>query len=151
LTHSNEVNFNATFSADGLKQKFSDMIDSDKLLTEAQKIELRKSALEGIDRINTTWKTNFEGDPIYQQLGIQSAYEAYDKAFTTTELKDLIAFYSSPLGMKTVTFLGSVRTDIEKSFLEKARPKLESVVTPLVDAETDALAKKIKEAEKSGK
>lgn len=152
LMKMNEVDFNMTFSADGLKTKFSDLIENDKQLAEAQKAELRRSATEAIERINLAWTTNFSGDSAaYQQIGIQSAYEICNKAFTDAELKDLIAFYSSPLGKKAVAFTASFRPDLEKAFLEKATEKMKGQVQPLIDAETDALAKKIKDAEKGGK
>lgn len=151
LTQMNEVNFNATFSADGLKEKFSEMIDNDTALTGPQKVELKKMASEAVARIGSKWKAQFEGDPVFQQMGIETAYEVYGKAFTDAELKELIAFYGSPLGKKTVAFLGSVKNEIEKTYVEKTRPKMESVVGPLIDAETDALSKMIRDAEKAGK
>ena len=151
LTKMNEPTVNAVFSADVLKKRFSDMIDNDKNLPEAQKVILRKWADDAVQRVGLKWKAQFESDPKFQELGIQSAIEVYDKAFTSAELKDLIAFYASPLGQKTVAFLGSVKSDIEKAFVDKTRTRMEGIVDPLINVEADALCKMIKDAEKSGK
>lgn len=151
LTKSNEIDFNITYSADGFKKKLVDMVDNDAVLTNAQKDQLHTEAAEVVLRVGNKWKDIFESDPEFRTFGIESAYEVYGKTFTEDELKELIAFYSSPLGKKTVAFFGTVKEDVERTYIERSRPKMESIIGPLVDAETTAFAKRITDMKKTGK
>ncbi len=150
LTRSNHIDLNITYSADGLKQKLTEMVDSATHLTNSQKIELRAEAGEIVKRIGLKWKNIYETDPDFQKFGVEAAYEVYSKAFTADELKELIAFYSSPLGKKTVAFFGEVKGDIERAYAERSRPKMESVIAQLVASETESFAKRINETGETG-
>ena len=134
-----EPTVNAVFSADGLKKRFSDMIENDKDLPEARKAELRKWADDAVQRVGLEWKEQFESDLKFQELGIQSAIEVYDKAFTSAELKDLIAILriTSRTKNRGLSRIGR-KSDIEKAFADRTRTRMEGILEPLINAEADA-------------
>ena len=149
LTRSNDVDLNITYSADGLKEKLTEMVDKNARLTETRKAGLRSEADEILKRIGLKWKDVFETDPEFKQLGVEAAYDVYAKAFTEDELKELIGFYSSPVGKKSVAFFASVKEEVERSYIERARPRMESIIAKLIASETESFAKHISDAERT--
>jgi hypothetical protein len=76
----------------------------------------------------------------------------YDRSFTENELQELIAFYRTPTGQKAAVFLPSVSSLVQKVFGEAIGPKLQSIIQPIIQAETEQLKQKVKDAKakKSG-
>jgi len=143
LTGADKVNTSINFSLDGIKESLSAMVEGDKELTDKQKQELRKSAAEAAAGIAKVADDFFANKSEITQLSEEVIYQIYDKAFTETELKEVIAFYRTPAGQKAVVFLPSLSSQVQKEFGEVIRVKLEKVIQPKIQRETEQLKQKI--------
>jgi hypothetical protein len=62
----------------------------------------------------------------------KAAYPIYDKYFTEEELRDLVAFYKTPTGQKSIQVMpGIVRESMEKAN-ELLGPKINELVDELM-------------------
>lgn len=119
------------------------LIEGDKNLTQAQKQELKKSTDEMAGRVNQR-NREFLQKLNLPQMVEDISYSLYDKYFTENELRDLIAFYKSPTGQKTISVMPSlmtdVMTDVQKAFL----PKMQEFIKQTTEAELAELKKQKK-------
>ncbi len=71
----------------------------------------------------------------------QISYALYDKYFTEGELKDLIAFYSSATGKKSIKVLPQLMAESMQRFSEIAMPKIQQLITEIAEEEMKHLSK----------
>jgi hypothetical protein len=57
----------------------------------------------------------------------------------------LIAFYRTPTGQKAAAFLPSLSSQVQKAFGEVIGPKLQNLIQPGIQTETEQLKQKIKD------
>jgi hypothetical protein len=69
----------------------------------------------------------------------ESVYTIYDKHFTEAELKDLVAFYSTPTGKKTIEMMPAIFADSMKASQEKLLPPLLKIVNEVLEEERKSL------------
>jgi hypothetical protein len=80
------------------------------------------------------------------ELSEKVIYQIYDKAFTESELNELVAFYRTPTGQKAASFLRSLSSQVQKEFGEVIQAKLNNVLQPAIQIEVEKLKQRIKEA-----
>lgn len=73
----------------------------------------------------------------------------YDKYFTESELKDLIAFYKSPTGTKVIEVMPNLFAESITRATEIMMPKITDIIRQLQKEETELAAKEIQAAVKT--
>lgn len=140
---------NITFSADvrsvNIEETFTKIIDSDNELTASQKGELKKEIVGIKERINKQLQTFFEDKAATRQLSETLSIEVYNKNFSESELREMIAFFKTPTGQKAVKFLFSVRTQLQNAFQEGLTKKVQELVGAKIQEEIKQLREKITE------
>lgn len=71
------------------------------------------------------------------------SYDLYDKYFTEAEIRDLVVFYKSPTGKKTIEVMQKMFTESMSSTLEAIKPKVLEIVTELVNEEAERAKKEL--------
>lgn len=145
LTGSQNINLSVNFTSADIEETFLARIEQDKELNNAQKKELKESVAQAKVRMDKQIQDFFADKAGIQQLSEETALSLYDKNFTETELRDLIVFYQTPVGKKSLLFLLSEKTKLANAFGEAFRQKLQDFTEPMVEKEQDLLEQKIKE------
>lgn len=114
-------------------------------LTQAERKNLEKQLIENY---NAQTK-NFQ-DRLMQKLDYNSMTEeimttVYDKYYTLEEINDLIVFYKSPTGQKTLKTMQPLMVDTLKLTQEKLGPKIVSVIQEIREEQQREIAKKAEE------
>ena len=146
LTGADNVNLRINVSFEDIKNDLIGSVDNDKELTDVQKQELRKSALDAYNRLDQQLKDFLNDQPKITPISEAAVFQVYDQAFTETELKELIAFYSSATGQKALKFLPTLSAQVQQSFQSMLLPKVQEFITPKIKAEGEQLKQKIQEA-----
>jgi hypothetical protein len=146
LTGANKVDGSINFSPDSVRQVFTSIIEQDKELPEEQRVELRKFADEATARIYKMAQDAVADKAQIMELSEKVIYQIYDKAFTETELNELVAFYRTPTGQKAARFLPSLSSQVQKEFGEVIQVKLNNVLQPEIQIEIEKLKQRIKDA-----
>lgn len=63
------------------------------------------------------------------------SYSIYSKFFTEDELKDLVTFYRSTTGQKTIEVMPQMMTEINRQFSQKALPQVIDLMKEIVQEE----------------
>lgn len=88
------------------------------------------------------------------ELMNEIAYTVYDKHFTLAEIKDLIAFYKTPTGQKSLKMMTPLLTDTMTAVQEHVMPKMMIVIKEIMDEDRAEIEQKINaqkpKAKKSG-
>jgi hypothetical protein len=122
----------------------SSLIEADENLTAAQKDQLRQSITESTERVNKQTRDFFARINIGQMIE-EISYPIYDKNFTESELRDLIAFYRTPTGQKMVSVGPKLVMEAMVAFSEKFAPKMQEFLKRSTEAELNLLKEKLKE------
>jgi hypothetical protein len=145
LTGADNVNLGINVSFEDIKSDLVGSVDTDKELTDSQKQELRKSAVEAYDRLDKQLKDFLNDRPKITAISETAVYQVYDQAFTEAELRELIAFYSTATGQKALKFLPTLSAQVQQSFQSMLLPKVQEFITPRIKAEGEQLRQKIQE------
>lgn len=145
LTGGDVVNRSINFSADSLQKLFSSLVDDDKEITEAQKVEFHKSATEAVVRTDKAVRDFLNDNSQITELEEEVIFKIYDRAFTEKELKELIVFYKTPAGQKSLSFLRGLSRQVQNDFGEVMRVKINGVLQPKIQIETEQLKQKIRD------
>ena len=144
LTGGDVVNRSINFSAEGVQTLLAAMFEQDKELNETQKIELQKSVTEATARIDKLVKDFINDIPRISELEEGVIYPIYDKAFTESELKELVAFYRTPTAQKSLVFFRNLSPQVQKDFGQLIQVKLNELLQPKIQIEQEQLNQKIK-------
>ncbi len=108
---------------------------ADSQLTVAQRNALLedsgKSSLRMLKRFQEKALTAINFTELLETVSV----ELYDKYFTEEELKDIIAFYRTPTGKKTVQVMPKLVNDTMQKSTEIVLPKIMSVLDELIKEE----------------
>lgn len=143
LTGANNVNSRINFSAESVNKMLTAIVSEDKELTEAQRADLAASITEATSRIDKAARVFLEDKPQLVELTEQTIFSIYDKTFTDSELKELIAFYRTPTGKKAAVFLPTLSNQVQTAFGEVIKAKLDGILQPRIQTETEQLKQKI--------
>lgn len=146
LTGADNVNMRIGVSVDDVKADLLNTVSNDAGLTPVQKQELQKSAMDAFERIDSALKTFLNDHSIITPISEAAVFQLYDTSFNEAELRELITFYGSPTGKKSLVFLRSLSTEAQKGFQAMLLPKVQEFITPKIKAEGEALKQKILEA-----
>ena len=146
LTGANNVNLKINFSVADVQQTLLSLVEQDAELTPAQKTELKKSATEAGERLDKEVKVFFADQSKLTPLSEEVIIQIYDKAFTESELRELVAFYKTSTGQKALAFLPSLSVQVQQAFASAVAPLLQNYIQPKIEAETEQLKQKVKDA-----
>jgi hypothetical protein len=146
LTGGDVVNRSINFSADSLQKLFASIVEDDKEITEAQKVELQKSAAEAAVRTDKIVRDFLNDNSQITALEEEVIFKIYDRAFTENELRELIGFYETPAGQKALRFLRGLSRQVQNDFGEVMRVKINGLLQPRIQMETEQLKQKIRDA-----
>lgn len=112
-------------------------------LTKVQRDQLHNELLESSKRASQRMRELFKQRINFPQLIEDVSYEVYDAHYTTGELKDLLAFYKSPTGQKTIQITPVLMSDSMMKVSQRLNPQLQEITKQIVDEETKAVKKKL--------
>ena len=113
----------------------SDALSENKTMTDKQKQAsvptLQKNAVPKlVDSAGQVFATDS-----FRQDAMQAQYDAYAKYYTTSEIKDLTAFYKSPTGRKFIQVQDQVGRDVVNGLMQKYMPQSIKATRAQADSE----------------
>jgi uncharacterized protein len=150
LTGANNVRMRINFTVADVQKDLIELVEKDADLTESQKVELKKSAIEGGARLDKEVKDFFADQAKLTPISEEIIFQIYDKTFTESELRELVAFYQTTAGKKVLEFLPTLSAQYQKAYTEAVFPVLQEFIRPKIISETDQLKRKVAD-EKSKK
>jgi hypothetical protein len=115
------------------------IIGQDTKLTKQEREELQQKVGENARKSRERFNRLFSERVNYPQLVEEVCYEVYDKYYTLDELKDLIAFYKTPVGQKTIRIMPDLFAESMAKTNERLQPRLEPLIKEIVEEETKAI------------
>ena len=113
----------------------SDALSENKTMTDKQKQAsvptLQKNTVPKlVDSAGQVFATDS-----FRQDAMQAQYDAYAKYYTTSEIKDLTAFYKSPTGRKFIQVQDQVGRDVVNGLMQKYMPQSIKATRAQADSE----------------
>jgi len=113
----------------------SDALSENKTMTDKQKQAsvptLQKNAVPKlVDAAGQVFATDS-----FRQDAMQAQYDAYAKYYSTSEIKDLTAFYKSPTGRKFIQVQDQVGRDVVNGLMQKYMPQSIKATRAQADSE----------------
>ena len=90
------------FAHDQAKDMVSELIDKDKTLSPAAKAAAKQMTVDSVENILAKTRRFFSKEVNFDEFVEKVFIPVFDKHFTESELRDLVAFYRSPTGQKIV-------------------------------------------------
>ena len=119
----------------GMSAAVSSRIDGDPRLTADQKTEGKRLALAAINRRMTRLKQLMSEKINITQLVNDTYLKMYDKYFTVQELKDMLAWYQSPTGQKSLDTLPKLTDESMALINASVMPKIREISLQMADEE----------------
>lgn len=107
---------------------------------------LEKQAEEIAVRVNKRLREFFQKMNFAQAIDDLAA-STFDKYFTESELKELIAFYKSPAGRKTIELMPVLLTELMTKMNETLVPKIQEEIDKIIADEAKIMEQKLKAIE----
>jgi hypothetical protein len=89
-----------------------------------QEAQISEVSSQIVDRIYVEIKTRIN----LKEMSDQEEVRAYDKYFTESELKDMIAFYRTPTGKKILSTSSQIFSEVSQSVSAAIKPKVSKLV-----------------------
>jgi uncharacterized protein len=114
--------------------------------TPEEQAALEKESKEIAVRLNKRLREFFQKMNFAQAVDDLAA-STFDKYFTESELKELIAFYKSPAGRKTIELMPVLLTELMTKMNETLVPRIQEEIDKIVADELNILEEKLKAVE----
>lgn len=124
------------------------MIDMDKELSPGDKSAAKKMTVEITQRIMKRTREFFAKEIDLDQMIDDIVVPIYDKHFSEAELRELIAFYKTTTGRKTIELMPELMMASMTSFSEKLTPKLQEFFKKMAEEEYAVVRKELLDAGK---
>ncbi|PYT00907.1 MAG: hypothetical protein DMF63_04365 [Acidobacteria bacterium] len=131
------------------EKSISSMIADDKTMSAEEKAAMKQSALESMDRVTKRTVDFFTKEIDLSKALNEIAVPMYDRNFSETELRELIAFYRSTTGQKTISVMPKLMLEAMTGFSEKVLPKLQDFLKKTTDEEFAAIKQKVEQEMKA--
>jgi hypothetical protein len=112
-------------------------------LTQAQKDELRKKMIEESVRSSKRFRELFSRRIDINQIIEDLFYELYDRHFTEAEIKDLLSFYRSATGKKSIAMQPQMFAEAMSGTFERVKPKMIELMTEFSNEEAERIRKEL--------
>jgi uncharacterized protein len=120
----NASNMMLAFQQEQTQKIVEAMIEDDKVMTAEQKTELKKTIAMTSNRVAKRLEEFFAKELRLDQMVDEVAFRIYEKNFTVSELRELVAFHKTPAGQKSVKVAPEMMMGTLKVFSEQVTPKL---------------------------
>jgi hypothetical protein len=112
-------------------------------LSSDEKARLRKQMLETSTATNKRLRELFSKRIDFTQIVEDIAYNQYSKYFTEAEIRDLVTFYRSPTGKKSIDLSPKMFAESMSTAMEKINPKVLEIMTELSNEEAGRIRKEL--------
>ena len=125
------------------KETIKTVLDERTDLTPAERRSMEESSIK-----ETGDKVKRFQERLLQKLDFNAMMEeitaaSYEKHYTLDEIRDLIAFYKTPTGQKTLKLMTTIMTETMVSVQEKLLPKIPQILKELQDEDRREIEKQI--------
>ena len=117
------------------------MIDASGSLTPSQKKDAYARAIKNMSSALDEFGQYMSAEATYQEFLERVYYPIYDQYFTETDLKDLIAFYKTPIGLKLISVSPQLSATSQKLTFEIIMPRLSEIISRMIQKEMDSIHK----------
>ena len=135
------ANMMASFQQAEAERLIRDLAESDKTMSPEGKEALMKTTVESVGRLTKRVDEFFDKELDLEKAINEIAIPVYDKHYSEAELRDLIAFYKSPVGQKSISLAPQLMADMMGGFIEKIGPRLRDFLKRVTDEEYALLKK----------
>lgn len=112
-------------------------------LSSDEKEELRKQMLQTSTLMSKRLRELFSKRVDFAQIVEDISYELYSKYFTEAEIKDLVTFYKSPTGKKSMSVAPKMFSESISITAERIKPELLAIVSELTNEESERIRKEL--------
>jgi hypothetical protein len=129
VTRNAQLGFNLVFEQEvkGLNAALAARIDQDSKLGAEEKEKAKTELLGKLDKRMERFKT-LSNEKVKLGEIVSDVYtKLYDKYFSLEELKDMLAFYKSPTGQKSLDVLPQLTNEAVQMINQAASPRLREV------------------------
>ena len=131
------------------EKMISSMIDDDKTFTAEEKTQLKERTIDGLKRMTVRLNEFFVKEIDLGKAMDEIAVPLYDRNFTEAELRDLIAFYRSSTGQKTISVMPKLMMESMMGVSEKILPRLQEFLKRVTNEEFAELKQKAEQDKKT--
>ena len=110
-------------------------VSTDFGLTASEREAFRQQLNQSVARANKRFRELIKERLNFPQLIDDISYSIYDKYFNEGELRDLVAFYKTPTGRKTVEVLPQLFADSMAKTSEAIIPRIQEIMTEIMNEE----------------
>jgi hypothetical protein len=112
-------------------------------LSSDEKEELRKQMLQSSTVTSKRLRELFAKQIDFTQIVEDISYELYSKYFTEAEVRDLVAFYKSPTGKKSIGVSPKMFAESMSITAERIKPKVLAIMEELTKEESERIRKEL--------
>ncbi len=120
-------------------------------LKDKKQDEIEKELMESQMRFNKRFGELYKKRVNFAEVLDEVYLPLYDKYFTVSELKDLVAFYKSTTGQKAIKIMPQLMQESMQKSNDLLVPKIRTLVDELLQEEKDYLAKQAPKAKEQVK
>jgi uncharacterized protein len=117
------------------------MIDGYSGLTPSQKKDAYARAIQNMSSALDEFGQYMNAETTYQEFLERVYYPIYDQYFTESDLKDLVAFYKTPIGRKLISISPQLSATSQKLTFEIIMPRLSEIMGRMIQKEMDSINK----------
>jgi uncharacterized protein len=117
------------------------MIDGYSGLTPSQKKDAYARAIQNMSSALDEFGQYMSAETTYQEFLERVYYPIYDQYFTESDLKDLVAFYKTPIGRKLISISPQLSATSQKLTFEIIMPRLSEIMGRMIQKEMDSINK----------
>lgn len=142
-TRNAKVGFDLVFGQEikGMTAGVNDRIDRNPMMTAAQKADAKRTVGEMLKRRGDRF-TQLVNEQMNMETAIEEVFiPMFDRHFTMDELKEMLAYYKSPVGQKALDLLPQMSMEAATTLNARLLPKLREI-SAQVDAEERESAEK---------
>lgn len=122
----------------------SSMIDDDKTISVSAKNQMKRSMTESSARSTERLRQFFKEKVDMGELIEEIVLPIYDKHFSESELKELVAFYNSTTGQKLISVMPELMMESLKVSSDKLVPKLQEFMKDAARSEIAQLKESVR-------
>ena len=125
------------------KDTLKAMLDARTDLTPTERLALEDSMLKDVEAMSKRFEERLVEKLDYNRMITEIAASVYDKNYTLEEIRDLIAFYKTPTGQKTLKLMPTIMSETMQAVMEKLIPRIPVVLQELKDEDRKELEQKL--------
>jgi hypothetical protein len=123
------------------QRTFAQLTENMDFLSEKEREDLiRKQADDSnhlSERVLQLFKEKLDLEKVVEDV----SYDLFDKYYTADEVRDLIAFYKSPTGQKSIKLMPQIFADSMSKTSERLLPQIEPIMRQIVEEERQRIEK----------